>query len=210
MLFLSMRDCTLIKKLTFLSISFFMLYLYHCWSVGVFYDGGRISQILDAPFKVIREICNSFMYISIAYYISSYCGKTLFNGKKKFLFLIGSLALTVAFCLANHNPGHTFIIYYPVFILHNLLSGIGVLLFFRSIETVRIVSHPLVYCGKNSLVIMAMHWALFTITFCVDKYLFLYEAYTGFRTVVYFLIAVVLMIGIIELINRKFSYITGR
>ena len=198
------------QKIVALSISFFIIYLYHSWSVSALYDGGSISQIVDAPLKVIREICNSFIYISIAYYISSYCGKKVFNSKEKFLFLIGSIALIVAFYLANHNHGSFFITYQFVFVLYNLLAGIGVLLFFRSIETVQVVSHPLVYCGKNSLVIMTMHWALFTITQCVDKHLLLNETYTGFRTVVYFLIATVLMMGIIELINRKYSFIIGR
>ena len=210
MLFLSVRDRAYMQKIVALSISFFIICLYHSWSVSALYDGGSISQIVDAPLKVIREICNSFIYISIAYYISSYCGKKLFNSKKFFLFLIGSIALIVAFYLANHNHGSFFIPYQLVFVLYNLLAGIGVLLFFRSIETVQVVSRPLVYCGKNSLVIMTMHWALFTIALSVDKNLLLHETYSGFRTIVYFLISVILLIGIIELINRKLSFIIGR
>ena len=208
MLFLSVRDRAYIQKIVALSISFFIIYLYHCWSVSALYDGGSISQIVDAPLKVIREICNSFIYISIAYHISSYCGKKLFNSKEKFL--IGSLALVVAFYLANYNHSRFFISSQFVFLLYNLLAGIGVLLFFRSIETVQVVSRPLVYCGKNSLVIMTMHWALFTIALSVDKNLLLHETYSGFRTIVYFLISVILLIGIIELINRKLSFIIGR
>lgn len=210
MLFLSLRDRAYMQKIVALSISFFIIYLYHSWSVSALYDGGSISQIVNAPLKVIREICNSFIYISIAYYISLYCGKKLFNSKKKFLFLIGSIALIVAFYLANHNHGSFFITYQFVFVLYNLLAGIGVLLFFRSIETVQVVSRPLVYCGKNSLVIMTMHWALFSIALSVDKNLLLHETYSGFRTIVYFLISVILLIGIIELINRKLSFIIGR
>lgn len=210
MLFLIIRDCDFIKKILLWCLSLLMIYLYHRWNTCIYHDSSSISQIIDAPLTTIKDVFNSFIYISIAYYISSYCGRKLFNGQRSRLFISGLTALLLAFFLANNNPFHFFIPYTAVFMLYNILSGIGVILFFRSIETIKGISRPLVYCGKNSLVIMTMHWALFTITQCVDKHLLLNETYTGFRTVVYFLIATVLMMGIIELINRKLSFIIGR
>lgn len=210
MLFLTIRDSGYVKKVAIWCVLLLVIYLYHRWDISVFHDESNMSQILDAPLKTIKDVSNSFIYLSIAYYISSYCGKELFNGNKTRLIVIGLTSLSFSFFLANNNPFQAFIPHTVVFMLYNILSGLGVILFFRAIETIKGISRPLVYCGKNSLVIMTMHWALFTITLCVDKHLMLNVTYSGFRTVIYFLVAIVLMIGIIEIINRKFSFIIGK
>ena len=164
--------------------------------------------------RVVKDVCDTFIYISIAYYISNANGRAIFNSKKRYQFTIGIALLFTAFYIFNFVSGrytNNEIIETFLFITASCCSGFGILLLFKSIEQFKPLSAPLSYCGKNSLTIMAFHFCLlFQITLIVDKNIFSCSNYYGDRTIIYFLIAVILQIGIIELINRKFPYIIGK
>ena len=164
--------------------------------------------------RVVKDICDTFIYISIAYYISNAKGRTIFNSKKIYQFITGSALLLTAFYIFNFISGNftnNEIIETIWFMTANCCSGFGILLFFKSIEQFKPLSTPLSYCGKNSLAIMAFHFCLlFQIALIVDKNILGYSNYYGDRTIIYFFVALLLQIIIIELVNKKFPYIIGK
>ena len=171
------------------------------------------NDIYNAPIKVIKESGLAYLFISVAYFISRRWGKHILSINKTYLFAIGALLLTICFTYTNFYKFHNFfnINIAISYIFSSSIAGLGILFLFTSIENFKILSKPLVYCGKNSLTIMSIHFGLlFELTRIIDKHVFAYENYYGERTIVYFLIAVVLQILIIEFINKKVPFIIGK
>lgn len=171
------------------------------------------NDMYNAPIKVIKESGLAYLFISVAYFISRRWGKHILSINKTYLFAIGALLLTTCFIYTNFYKFHNFfnINIAISYIFSGSIAGLGILFLFTSIENFKILSKPLVYCGKNSLTIMSIHWGLlFELTRIIDKHVFAYENYYGERTIVYFLIAVVLQILIIEFINKKVPFIIGK
>ncbi len=208
LLFLWSRDRSWALKALLYIASFLMMFYYKYWHSIVNYENQALKDILNAPFRVILDSVTAYFYIGIAYYISKGYGNRLFFMAKEWLFFIGAVC-----CLIG-----VYMSYFPVdgldgqaiFVLKNLFAGFGILLLFRSIEKFKPLSFPLSYFGKNSLIVMAMHWALYEFAMLVDKNIMGYSEYSGFRTIVYFVIATIALVGIIELINRKFRFIIGK
>lgn len=168
---------------------------------------GYDNKLVDAPLKVITNACNAYIYISAAYFISKRWGKRIIAMGKIRLAITGTILLLCDFFLVNFIGA----IGIFGFILGSTLAGFGILLLFTAIEDFKPIAKPLVYCGKNSLIIMAIHYSiLFETVRIFDKYILGYEHYQGGRTLVYFFIAVGLQVLIIEFINRKTPFIIGK
>lgn len=208
-LFLSTRDKSGFVKILIYTLCFGIITYYSFWHGHTDYSSLNLKDILNAPFRVIVDVSKAFIFISIAFYFSFRFGKQLFNMHKSKLFISGITAYIIAFCLANFisvpDIANTLVL-----IIGNGICSLGMLLFFHSIETVKPLSKPFVYFGKNSLIIMVMHWALFQIALIVDKSIAHHTEYGGFYTVIYFLISLVLLFGIIKLINEKLSFLIGK
>lgn len=210
-LFLYLRDRSwTIKGLMYLCC-FAIIAAYGWWKDNIFYDTYHLKEIIDAPFRVIKDMSDAFIYISIAYYTSLNCGKAVFNAPKSKLFIGGITLLTISFIIMNFGIYPIFGVANLMFMIGNLCAGYGILFFFKSIEELKIIEGPLSYCGRNSLIIMAFHFCLLLpIAIAVDKSIFHHQEYYGNQTIIYFLVAVILQVGIIELINRKFKFIIGK
>lgn len=211
MLFLYLRDRSWTLKGIAYFITFALIVSYGYWSNHSNYSASQLKEIIDAPFHVIRDISDAFIYLSIAYYISLNWGKQVFNSQKSRLFIYGTILLIVSYFVMNFALYPICIVHEFVFIVGSLCAGFGILLFFKSIENIKLIERPLAYCGRNSLTIMAVHFCLlFPIARAIDKSIFHNTEYYGNQTIVYFLIAIVIQIGIIELVNRKFKFIIGK
>ncbi len=211
MLFLYLRDRSwTLKGITYV-ITFMLIVGYGYWLSHCNYSIPHLKEIIDAPFRVVQDVSNAFIYISVAYYTSLNVGKRIFNANKSQLFFAGFAFLTLAFLILNFSLSTIDFVYNFMFILGNLCAGYGILFFFKSIENIKLIEKPLAYCGRNSLTIMAVHFCLlFPIARAIDKSIFHNTEYYGNQTIVYFLIAIVIQIGIIELVNRKFKFIIGK
>lgn len=211
MLFLVLRDRSWILKGITYFIAFMLIVSYGYWSSHYNYSISHLKEIIDAPFRVVQDISNAFIYISIAYYTSLNFGKRIFNAKHSKLFICGILFLALSFCIMNFIINPTIFIANLMFILGNLCAGYGILFFFKSIENFKLIEKPLAYCGRNSLAIMAFHFCLLLpIAITIDKSVFHHTEYYGNQTIIYFLIAVIVQIGIIELVNHRFKFIIGK
>jgi hypothetical protein len=204
MLFLSVRDRKIWTKIVAYLICFSVLYSYSQF-MGITLHG-QLKDILNAPFRVLEDIATAFIYICTTYYISNRWGRKILSLSRIQLGILGLLILAIDFYVVNFCSSD-----YPFSsLLPGFMGGFGILFFFTSIENFKPISWPLSYCGKNSLIIMAMHWELFTLVLLFDKYYMGNTSYNGFITLLYFIVSLPIMCCIIELINRKFKFIIGK
>ena len=209
MLFLSNKHKPFwIKSMCYI-LALFTICIYMWWNEH--YTNSN-KEMLNAPFRVIRDISDAFIYLSVAFYFSKRYGKLLLAQPKVNQFLIGFGLLLLDFYISNLlNIEFAYPISVFIFIVCNMLSGIGIIMLFTSIETFKPISNPLVYCGKNSLIIMVMHYCfLLELTRIFDHHILHYDTYWGNRTIFYFLVALVIQVFIVDIINRHFKYIIGK
>ena len=214
MLFIYIQNkCKKIKVFTYI-LCFTFIVFFNRYLFNLFPQNEILNFITHSQTRVIKDVCDTFIYISIAYYISKSYGKLLFNLNKVYQFYIGATLLGIAFYLFNFTIdeySYDIILETGFFMIASCCSGFGILLLFKSLEQIKVMAIPLSYCGKNSLTIMAFHFCLlFQIALIFDKIVLGNDNYYGDMTIIYFLIAVILQIGIIELVNRKFPYIIGK
>ena len=93
LLFLSVRAHNTKVKYSSYFICLIIIYLYLIWSNESILKNESLHNILDAPFRVIKDISNAFIYISIAYYISRKYGNFILSQNKIYLFAEGSCCL---------------------------------------------------------------------------------------------------------------------
>lgn len=209
LLFIYLRDGSWSRRIFAIICSFVVICYYDYWINNATFNSNTLKDIVNAPFCVIEKICNAYIYISIAYYFSKCFGKKIFNGKKRWLLLGGIVSIIFGFICMNFVE-LPLIQWNAFFITTNFIIGCGVICLFRSIETMTIISQPLSYYGKNSLIVMAMHWPIYQLAIAFDHNILGHQVYGGKITMFYYVSIVILLIGIIELINRKLPYIIGK
>lgn len=203
-IFLYLRTKKLYIKIC--SFIFILILLYLLWN-GVELRHNTLNNIINAPISTCKDICIAFIFISLTYLISRKWGKKILATDKKILFTIGIALYLCDFCIMNFYYTTDPILY----IISSMLACIGILLLFTTIEHFKFISSPLAYCGRNSLIIMAVHYnLLYQITLICDKELLGSPSYSGFKTLIYFIIALFLQIIIIEFINRKVPFMIGK
>ncbi len=211
LLFIYTRDFATKNKLWIYLIGYCILLSYDYWINNINITSNTIKDIINAPVRVLVDVVNAYIYISIAYWISRRIGKEIFNTSKSKQFFLGSFLLLIAFVILNFLLNIGTIPDLLLFIVGNVCAGIGILCLFKAIENYKFIEKPLSYCGRNSLAIMAVHFGiLFQIALVINRTVLHNEHYSGFITVIYFLIATIMMIVITELINRKFKFIIGK
>lgn len=210
LLFLAFRDRPISLRLFLYIIAFTIILCYNFWHINVSFDNLIMKELLDAPFRVIKDISDCLIYLSIAYFISSHYGRELISMNKAIMFLVGVICWGIDFYLMNCLELNLFFNGIS-FIIGNVIVGIGTILLFTSIEKCKIIEAPLSYCGRNSLIIMAVHYGiLLQIAILFDKFVLGNSTYYGNRTIIYFAVAVFLQILAIKLINTKFRFIIGK
>lgn len=202
--FLYLRDKSKYLKIVIYATAFSIICIYNWWYLT------RFNDIINAPFRVIKDISDCFIFLSIAYAISSHIGRRLINQSKVIMFVIGLVLLGIDFYFMNFIQS-PIVIKEIVFITGNVLGGIGILLLFTLIERFKPIEMPLSYCGRNSLIIMAVHYGiLLQLALVFDKFVMGHTEYSGAYTLIYFAVAVILQVLIIKLINSKFRFLIGK
>lgn len=210
MLFLKVRDTKPSVKIGSYFVCMMLIYTFYVWGECQFMDNSTYRDLLKAPVRVVKDVCDAFIYISIAYYSARHFGEKIMSQPKWKLFAEGLILLIVSFVIMNTLPDDN-LFYMLGFMGGYICSGFGILFLFTSIESIGVVSKPLEYFGKNSLVVMAFHFCLlYQIALIFDRVVMHHDSYSGGITVIYFAIAVLAQIVLIEIINRKFKFLIGK
>lgn len=211
MLFLLLRDRKWCYRMLAYIVCILCIAAYNVWFE--MFAKSTVKDIINAPFRVIKDVSDCFVYLSLAYYVSCYWGKMIMSWKPWKVLLSGLFMLSVAFVcmkfiIVRYDDR---VIYSLIFLFANICAGFGLIATFKGLEDFKLVIKPLVYCGKNSLAIMAIHYSLLAEIFVlIDQKVFHHDVYGGPVTMVYFVIALFIQILLIELVNRKFKFLLGK
>jgi fucose 4-O-acetylase-like acetyltransferase len=190
----------------FLIINFIYLNGYNVWS-SEYRNLSTTNQIIDAPFFTINKILRAWPVIGIGYLLARSCNPILSKAPKWTILLtgIGITGFSIWICggLARIS------FHYFSFLIIPMLGPIGLLLLAYIIPS-GITERFLSYWGKNSLVLMATHYSLFLVVFqAIDQIIF-NAPFTGWRTLIWFAITILIEIPVVWLFNNKLTFMLGK
>lgn len=202
------------RKWQFLAVLLTIMYiiLYYYWTVHWGYQN-QMFRIVDAPFRVVNNILSAWIVIFLAYQISLKWSSTVSAWPRRKLLTWGISLLMFSFVVINFVKPHVYwgLSVWLIDVFSTQIIGIsGAILICMVIENSKIMA-PLVYCGRNSLILMATHYTiLLQIFILISKYFFSYTEFTGYITIVSFLIAMFIQYFIVEFINSKARFLIGK
>ena len=179
---------------------------YNVWSTE-YRNLNTTNQIIDAPFYTIRKILGAWPVIGIGYLLARGCSPILLKASKWTVLLLGVLITGISIWICSGLAGISF--HYFNFLIIPVLGPIGLLLLAYILPN-GIAEKFLSYWGRNSLVLMATHYSLFLVVFqAIDQFLF-NTPFSGWRTLVWFAITILLEIPVVWLFNNKLTFMLGK
>lgn len=189
-----------------LLFTFVYLYLYGRW-MGEYRNLSSLNQIIDAPFYTIRNMMMAWPVVAIGYLVAKdYKAKlSYWHSWKVLLLSVVIIGLSIYFSSFSHlNLG---VISYFV---SSVLGPLGLLLLASVVERRRIMQF-FVYWGRNSLVLMVTHYSI-VLVFCqiFDKYVMGCGEFVGCRTIVYFVITILLTYPLVWFFSSRAGFMLGK
>lgn len=186
--------------------TFLYLYFYYRWA-GEYRNLSSMNQIIDAPFFTIRNAMIAWPVVAVGYLVA-----------KDYKRLMGSLSNSVILMIALAIVGLS--IYFASFsnldlgvvtyFLPSVLGPLGLLLFAVVVERWHIMQF-FTYWGRNSLVLMVTHYSIVMVLCQIfDKYVLGCSEFIGWRTIVYFVVTVLLTYPLVWFFNNKVRFMLGK
>ncbi len=169
-----------------------------------------LNNIIAAPIRFIKDVFTAFMYIFISYYASKKLGANILKSSKISKLAFGTLMLAFLFFTQNilyiHIPKYFFALNF----ITNCIGYIGLVCIVTLFEN-SFLLRPITYCGRNSLILMATHFSIILELFYIfDNKIMGYQDFLGYRTIIYFIITMMLEYLIIQYINTKAKFLIGK
>lgn len=208
-IFIYLRDKSLRFKLFSALLSLGVIYLHSIWLLH--YQGVvRYGDIIGAPLQFISDINRAWLYIAAAYYLAKRYSAAILEQSAWVKIVVGLSFVGVYFWATNLQLLPPYLSFWAVNIVLNTLCIVGVTMLFTLVEG-SLLARPLVYFGRNSLILMATHFSiLLEIFMIIDKYIFGNMEYNTINTVWYFFAALAIEVLIINLINTKAPFLIRR
>lgn len=170
-------------------------------------DNSELYKILDAPMQPIVRGLYAWPIIAIGYLLGKRWGKSIMNVNKIKLLSISILLFAVSILLIIKPP---FNIYYINGVLSNTLPAIAFMCLF-AVFTKGIITRFFTYWGVNSLILMCTHLSIIMeILMAFDKYGLQHSTFEGPRTIIYFVICIILTYPLVWLFNGKLKFMLGK
>lgn len=170
-------------------------------------DYSELYKILDAPMQPIVRGLYAWPIIAIGYLLGQKWGKQIVTESRTKLLLISATLFTISFILVICPP---ISIYYVNGILSNTLPAIAFMCLF-AVFTKGIITKFVTYWGLNSLILMCTHYSItMEIIKAFDMHILYHSTFEGPRTILYFVICVILTYPLVYLFNGKLKFMLGR
>ncbi len=170
-------------------------------------DNSELHKILDAPMQPIVRGLYAWPIIGIGYLIGKRWGKSILDVNKYKSFTISVLLFAISFILILEPP---FNIYYINGLLSNTLPAIAFMCLF-AVFTKGIITRFFTYWGVNSLILMCTHFSItMEILMAFDKFVLHHSTFEGTRTIIYFVICILMTYPLVWLFNGKLKFMLGR
>lgn len=176
---------------------------YHYWSVHYGYRN-EIFRLIDAPFRTIQNIAIAWYVIAGGYYCAKFYSGSIAFLKSCHKILIAFLLLGW-YSVALFNDS-----FHSISALTCIVGPFGLLLLCMEMERFRICS-LFSYFGRNSLIVMVTHYTILQ-ELCVllNRHWTGDDALHGKKALIFFAIALLLEVPLIQLINGKAKFLLGR
>ena len=167
----------------------------------------ELNKILDAPIQPIVRGLYAWPIIAIGYLLGKRWGKSILEVNKAKLLSIAVLLFAISIILVIRP---SFNIYYINGLLSNTLPAIAFMCLF-AVFTKGIITRFFTYWGINSLILMCTHFSIIQVILTTfDKHILHHPIFEGQRTVIYFVICIILTYPLVWLFNGKLRFMLGR
>lgn len=167
----------------------------------------ELNKIIDSPMQPIVRGLDAWPIIGIGYMLGKRFGNYLHKTNKALTAMISTIIFAISFVLVICPPFH---IYYLNGVLCNTLPALAFMCLFTAVPKNHITGF-FKYWGVNSLVLMCTHFSITQVLLMYfDKEVLCHPAFEGPRTIVYFIIAVLLTYPLVRLFNGKLKFMIGK
>ena len=182
-----------------LLFTFVYLYLYGRWA-GEYRNLSSLNQIIDAPFYTIRNMMVAWPVVAIGYLVAKDYKRLLGGLSKRVLLMVALVIIGLSIYFASFSKLSLGVVAY---FLPSVLGPLGLLLLAIVVEKWHIMRF-FTYWGRNSLVLMVTHYSIVMVLCQIfDKYVLGCNEFVGWRTIVYFVVTVLLTYPIVWFFNNK-------
>ena len=170
-------------------------------------NNSELYKILDAPMQPIVRGLYAWPIVGIGYLLGKRWGKGLLEMNKIKLLSISAMLFAISFILIIKPPLN---IYYINGVLSNTLPAIAFMCLFAVFSN-NIIERFFTYWGVNSLILMCTHFSItMEILMAFDKQILHHHVFEGPRTIIYFVICVLLTYPLVWLFNGKLKFMLGK
>ena len=170
-------------------------------------DNSELNKIIDAPMQLVVRGLYAWPIIAIGYLLGKRWGRSIMECSKTILFTVSALLFAISFILIINPP---FNIYYVNRVLSNTLPAIAFMCLF-AMAAKKIIARFFTYWGVNSLVLMCTHFSItMEVLMAFDRHILHHSTFEGYRTIIYFVVCVILTYPLVNLFNGKLRFMLGK
>lgn len=167
----------------------------------------KANQMIDAPIQFIKASLSAWPIIAIGYILGKRWGKHIMEVSRTKTLTISALLFAISFILVIKPP---FNIYYINGLLGNTLPAVAFMCLFAVFNN-NFIERFFTYWGVNSLILMCTHFSItMEILMAFDRHVLHHHAFVGPRTIIYFIICILLTYPLVLLFNGKLRFMLGR
>ena len=188
------------------ALTYVVSYLYYV-KLQPLMSGNTTYQIIDSPIRPIVMALTAWPIIMAGYLMSLRFSLAIRRGKKWVSALCGVILLIVSILFVIAPPFH---FPYVNGFIGNTLPVIGFIGIFVLLSS-SWVGTFFKYWGKNSLILMCTHFSItLELLMTFDFYVLHQRDFTGPRTIVYFVVCIILTYPMVCLFNKRLSFFLGK
>ena len=181
-------------------------YAYNCIWMPI-RNTSEVYKIIDSPIRPIVQGLYAWPIIAVGYILGKRWGKSILGMNKIKLLSISALLFAISIILIIKPP---FNIYYINGLLSNTLPAIAFMCLFAVFSN-NIIEKFFAYWGVNSLILMCTHFSItMEVMMAFDKYILHHPVFEGPRTIIYFVICILLTYPLVWLFNGKLRFMLGK
>lgn len=164
-------------------------------------------RLIDSPIRPFVQTLTAWPIIAAGYIFARFALPLITDFKNYKKIFIGIIIIIISILFTTVPP---FELYFVNGFIANILPAIGFALFFWGLKD---LFYPrfFIYWGKNSLILMATHYSITQVMIqTFDRELLGYEIFSGPRTLIYFVVIVLLTYPWVYLFNHHLRFLLGR
>ena len=169
-------------------------------------DASTINKLIDSPLQPLVRGLAAWPIVAAGYLTAKYLWKRIAALGNIMLFIAGCAIIAFSIILVVAPP---FNLFYINQLLCNTLPALGFMCLFAAVPKNGIKDF-LVYWGINSLVLMCTHFSIIEEIFKTINTKVFHSPFEGWRTIIYFILTILLTYPIVRLFNGKLKFMTGK